>query len=41
LSVKETAHVLSTSDRTVKRDWVMAKAWLQRGCNDRNLSGWK
>jgi RNA polymerase sigma factor (TIGR02999 family) len=30
LSVEETAHALSISDRTVKRDWAMAKAWLQR-----------
>ena len=30
LSVEETAHALSISDRTVKRDWAMAKAWMQR-----------
>jgi RNA polymerase sigma factor (TIGR02999 family) len=30
LSVEETANALSISDRTVKRDWAMAKAWLQR-----------
>jgi len=30
LSVEETAQVLSISDRTVKREWAMAKAWLQR-----------
>jgi len=28
LSVEETAHVLGISDRTVKRDWTMARAWL-------------
>jgi len=28
LSVEETAHVLGISDRTVKRDWMMARAWL-------------
>ena len=30
LSVEETAQALGISDRTVKRDWAMAKAWLQR-----------
>lgn len=30
LSVEDTAEVLSISDSTVKRDWQMAKAWLQR-----------
>lgn len=30
LSVEETAHALSISDRTVKREWAMAKAWFQR-----------
>ena len=30
LSVDETAHVLGVSPRTVKREWRMAKAWLQR-----------
>jgi len=30
LSVEETAQALSISDRTVKRDWAMAKAWFQR-----------
>ena len=29
LSVEETAEVLRVSDRTVKRDWQMAKAWLR------------
>ena len=29
LSVEETAAVLGVSDRTVKRDWQMAKAWLR------------
>jgi len=28
LSVEETAAVLGVSERTVKRDWSMAKAWL-------------
>lgn len=30
LSVEETARALDTSDRTVKRDWRKAKAWLHR-----------
>ena len=28
LSVKETAHVLDVSERTVKNDWRAARAWL-------------
>jgi RNA polymerase sigma factor (TIGR02999 family) len=30
LSIEETAEVLKISPATVKRDWVMAKAWLYR-----------
>jgi RNA polymerase sigma factor (TIGR02999 family) len=30
LSVKETAHALNISPRTVKRDWSYARAWLFR-----------
>ena len=30
LDVVETAEVLGTSESTVKRDWQMAKAWLNR-----------
>ena len=30
LSVEDTAKVLGISDSTVKRDWQMAKAWLNR-----------
>ena len=30
LTVKETAHVLGVSERTVKNDWQMARAWLAR-----------
>ena len=30
LSVEETATILGISSATVKRDWVMAKAWLTR-----------
>jgi hypothetical protein len=28
--VEETAEVLEISNATVKRDWMMAKAWLAR-----------
>jgi len=30
LSIEETALALEVSPATVKRDWVIAKAWLQR-----------
>ena len=30
LSVEETAQVLGISDKTVMRDWNLAKAWLYR-----------
>ena len=30
LSVEETAEVLGTSPRTVKREWAVARAWLRR-----------
>jgi len=30
LTVEETAEVLSTSPRTVKREWALARAWLLR-----------
>jgi RNA polymerase sigma factor (TIGR02999 family) len=30
LSVEETADLLEVSPRTVKRDWMLARAWLQR-----------
>ena len=30
LSIEETAEVLGVSAATVKRDWVMARAWLAR-----------
>ncbi len=29
LSVEETAQVLAISEKTVKRDWSMARAWLR------------
>jgi RNA polymerase sigma factor (TIGR02999 family) len=37
LSVEETAQVLSISDRTVKREWAVARAWLQRELQRSNL----
>ena len=30
LSIKETAEALNISPATVKRDWIMARAWLYR-----------
>lgn len=30
LSIEETAHVLNISPATVKRDWLVAKAWIRR-----------
>jgi RNA polymerase sigma factor (TIGR02999 family) len=30
LSVEEAAQLLSISEKTVKRDWAMARAWLQK-----------
>lgn len=30
LTVEQVAELLEVSDRTVKRDWAMAKAWLRR-----------
>lgn len=33
LSIEETAEVMRTSPATVKRDWVVAKAWLRREIN--------
>ncbi len=35
LSVEETALVLDRSPRTVKREWRLARAWLQRELQDR------
>ena len=34
LSVEETADALGISARTVKRDWMLAKAWLHRKLRD-------
>jgi RNA polymerase sigma factor (sigma-70 family) len=33
LTVEETAEVLNISDRTVKRNWQMARAWLSNLLN--------
>src|SRR5262249_1146619 len=33
LSEEETAEVMQTSPRTVRRDWTFAKAWLQHELN--------
>jgi len=38
LTVEETADVLEISPRTVKREWRMAKAWLQRELESGRLS---
>jgi RNA polymerase sigma factor (TIGR02999 family) len=38
LTVEETANVLAISPRTVKRDWRMAKAWLQRELDSGRLT---
>jgi RNA polymerase sigma factor (TIGR02999 family) len=38
LTVEETADVLGISPRTVKREWRMAKAWLQRELETQGLS---
>lgn len=34
LSIEEAAEVLGVSDRTVRRSWTMAKAWLRRELSD-------
>jgi RNA polymerase sigma factor (TIGR02999 family) len=35
LSVEETAKVIGISDRTVKRDWRAARAWLSQNIGER------
>ena len=30
MSIEETASAIGVSPRTVKRDWMLAQAWLQR-----------
>jgi DNA-directed RNA polymerase specialized sigma24 family protein len=40
LTVEETAKVLGISERTVKREWSCARAWLYRRlANDRQENG--
>lgn len=39
LSVEETAEVLGMSVRTVKRDWILAKAWLYRKLRGKSGEG--
>ncbi len=34
MSVEEVAHVMGLSERTVKGDWAMARAWLRRRLGD-------
>jgi RNA polymerase sigma factor (sigma-70 family) len=34
MSVEETAGALGTSPATVKRDWTLARAWLNRELGD-------
>lgn len=36
LSVEECARVLGISEKTVKRDWAMARAWLQKELGERS-----
>jgi RNA polymerase sigma-70 factor, ECF subfamily len=36
LTVEETAEVLGVSEKTVKRDWSVARAWLHREVHGRN-----
>ena len=33
MTVEETAHALESSPATVKRDWMLARAWLNRELN--------
>jgi len=39
LSIEETAELLGVAPATVKRDWVMAKAWLARELGRNRASG--
>ncbi|MCB9881782.1 MAG: sigma-70 family RNA polymerase sigma factor [Planctomycetes bacterium] len=40
LSIEETADVLGVSERTVRRDWQMARAWLHRAIDERRKPGY-
>jgi DNA-directed RNA polymerase specialized sigma24 family protein len=35
LSVEETGEVLNVSSATVRHDWTLARAWLQRELSNR------
>ena len=39
LTVEETAHVLTLSPATVKREWTLARAWLYRELAGQSLEG--
>ncbi|MFZ5927335.1 MAG: sigma-70 family RNA polymerase sigma factor [Acidobacteriota bacterium] len=39
LSIEETAHIAGVSPATVKRDWLLAKAWLRRRLSGRTPHG--
>ena len=39
LSVEETAHTLDVSERTVKREWAVARAWLYDALRGSGFSG--
>lgn len=39
LTIEQTAEVLGISPATVKRDWVVAKAWLRREMTRRGVGG--
>lgn len=39
LSVEETAHALGLSERTIKRQWRFAKAWLFREMSGKGIGG--
>ena len=38
MSIEETAHALNSSPATVKRDWGLARAWLDRELGDGHRS---
>ena len=37
LSIEETASVLDMSPKTIKRDWAMARAWIQQQWKSQSL----
>src|SRR5262249_25676724 len=38
LTVEETAHVMGSSPRTIKREWRLAKAWLHQQLSTRQTA---